>query len=147
MNIRALFAGVGAAAVVASGTLALTSTVASAQSKPQTLTYYTAAVQSFANAINRSTHIESVDNSSGKLVGFAVETVTEAINAPVTTDEYVIYLQGGNIDATVTPSRAVAGHGSGKVTGGTGSYSKAAGTVTLAPDGARTKVTIVLTRK
>jgi hypothetical protein len=147
MNIRALIAGVGAAAVVVSGTLALTSTVASAQSKSQTLTYYTAAVQSFANAINRSTHIESVDNSSGKLVGFAVETVTEAINAPVTTDEYLIYLQGGDIDATVTPSRAVAGHGGGKVTGGTGSYSKAAGTVTIAPDGAKTKVTIVLTRK
>ena len=147
MNIRALFAGVGAAAVVASGTLALTSTVASAQSKPQTLTYYTATLKSVAYSSTRSAVTESVDNSSGKLVGFEVETVSRAINAPITTSADVIYLESGVINATVTPSRAVAGHGSGKVTGGTGSYSKAAGTVTLAPDGARTKVTIVLTRK
>jgi hypothetical protein len=147
MKVRVFAAGIGAAAVVASGTLALTSTVASAQSKSQTLTYYTATVHSFANAVNRSTHIESVDNSSGKLAGFAVETVTEAINAPVVSDGYVIYLQGGDIDATVTPSRAAPGHGGGKVTGGTGTYSKAAGTVTIAPDGAKTRVTIVLTKK
>jgi hypothetical protein len=147
MKVRVFAAGIGAAAVVAGGTLALTSTVASAQSKSQTLTYYTVTVQSFANAINRSTHIESVDNSSGKLVGFAVETVTEAINAPVITDGYVIYLQAGDMDATVTPSRAVPGHGGGKVTGGTGTYSKAVGTVTIAPDGAKTKMTIVLTKK
>jgi hypothetical protein len=147
MKIRVSAAGIGAAAVVASGTLALTSTVASAQSKSQTLTYYTATVQSFANAVNRSTHIESVDNSSSKLLGFAVETVSEAINAPASTDGYVIYLQAGDIDATVTPSRAVPGHGAGKVTGGTGAYSKAAGTVSIAPDGAKTKVTIVLTKK
>ncbi|HXP57249.1 MAG TPA: hypothetical protein VN847_19940 [Streptosporangiaceae bacterium] len=146
MNIRALFAGVGAAAVVASGTLALTSTVASAQSKPQTLTYYTATLKSVAYSSTRSAVTESVDNSSGKLVGFEVETVSRAINAPITTSADVIYLESGVINATVNSSR-VAGHGSGKVTGGTGSYSKAAGTVTLAPDGARTKVTIVLTRK
>jgi hypothetical protein len=89
---------------------------------------------------------ESVDNSSGKLVGFEVETVSRAINAPITTFDDVIYLESGVINATVNSSR-VAGHGSGKVTGGTGTYSKAAGTVTIAPDGAQTKVTIVLTRK
>ena len=92
MNIRALFAGVGAAAVVASGTLALTSTVASAQSKPQTLTYYTATLKSVAYSSTRSAVTESVDNSSGKLVGFEVETVSRAINAPITTFGDVIYL-------------------------------------------------------
>jgi hypothetical protein len=146
MNIRALIAGVGAAAVVGTGGLALTSTVASAQSKPQTLTYYTATLKSVAYSSTRSAVTESVYNSSGKLIGFEVETVSRAINAPITTFEDVIYLEAGVINATVTPSRA-AGHGGGKVTGGTGTYSKAAGTITIGPDGAKAKVTIVLTKQ
>lgn len=145
MNIRALIAGVGAAAVVGTGGLVLTSTVASAQSKPQTLTFYTATVKSFASSSSRSTLIESVDNSSGKLVGFEVENVSEAINAPVITHDDVVYLASGVIDGTVR--NAAAGRYTGKVTGGSGSYKHAAGTIVTSPDGAKTKVTITLTKQ
>ena len=146
MKFRALIAGVSAVAVVGAGGAVLTSTVASAQSKSQTLTYYTSALKSVAYSSTRSAVMESVSNSSGKLVGFELETVSRAINTPVTTYEDVIYLESGVINAMVTPSR-VAGHGGGKVTGGTGTYSKAAGTITIDPDGAKTKVTIILTKK
>jgi hypothetical protein len=109
------------------------------------LTYYTATIKSVSISTGHSAVDESVDNSSGKLVGFEVENVAEAINAPITTFVDTIYLPSGAIDATLKKTNM--GHYAGKVTGGTGSYSGAAGTIGTGPDGAKTKVTITLTKK
>jgi hypothetical protein len=106
MNIRALIAGVGAAAVVGASGLVLTSAVASAQSKPQTLTYYTATLKSVTYSATHHAVTDSVYNSSGKLVGFEVENVSSAINAPVIDFADVIYLESGVIDGTLKNAAA-----------------------------------------
>jgi hypothetical protein len=144
MNIRALVAGISAAAVMGASGLVLTSTVASAQSKSQTIKFNEVTLKGVSYAKYRTGSSGSVYNSSGKLIGFEVTDSAYNLLKRQTTYTEIIDLDSSVIYATRTST--ILGKTTGKVTGGTGSYSHATGTITTAPNGSKTAVTIVLTK-
>jgi hypothetical protein len=144
MKIRMSIAAVGAAALLGTGALVLPG-VASANNASHTLKFIS--VQKKSIMFTRTTGAsQNTDvNAAGKTVGFnmlyfkASSTGSAAINVTVATS-------GGFLYGTGTISLKTGAFSNGKVTGGTGSFKGATGTIkakNLNKAGTRTAVTII----
>lgn len=145
MKVRRLIAGIGAAAVVGSGGLLLT-TDASAKSAPHILRF----VSAEANAIQYSaTALAATDeafSTSGQLIGFDVlHFTTNPVSGKVRIDA-AVDVEGGVIYGTLTSASISSPIIIGRVTGGTGAFRDAAGTITATAESAtKSLVTVVFT--
>ena len=143
MKIRTSIAAVGAVAVLGAGALVLPA-VASASSATHTLKFI--AVQKSTVMFTKTTgaNQDTDVNTTGKTVGFdmlyfaATSATSAAVN--VTGD-----FSGGFLYGTGTVNLKTGAFSNGKVTGGTGSFKGATGTIktkNLNASGTRTAVTI-----
>ena len=152
MNIRALIAGIGAVAVVGTGGLVLAGTAASAQSGPHppkssTLKFVAVTTKTIGYTKAYTAEASSDYNSAGKLIGFDVLHFTENPSGREVTVDGSIDLEDGVIDSTFTTSTRSL-KAAGEVTGGTGAYRHAAGTITVVTTSStKTTVTITVTKK
>ena len=143
MKIRTSFAAAGAVAVLGAGALVLPA-VASASSATHTLKFIS--VQKSAVMFSKTTgaNQDTDVNAKGKTVGFdmiyfaATSATTGAVNVTVDT-------AGGFLYGTGTINIKTGVFTNGKVTGGTGAFAGAKGTIkakALNASGTRTAVTI-----
>lgn len=134
MNTRITIAAAGTSAALVAGATAL-ALPAAAGSASHTLTF-TAVKQSQANLGKHAAVVSDHDVSGGKVVGYDLLTFTGSA-----TGDVAVGLNGGLLYARLKFSES--GALSGKVTGGTGPYAGASGTVSgTAVAKNRTKVTI-----
>lgn len=143
MKVRTLIAAIGAAAVVGSGGLLLTTTAASADSAPQILTFVTVE----QNAVTYSTTALSATDedfsTSGQLIGFAVLYFTTNPVSGAVRIEAAVAVDGGIIYGRLTGASSTSPVLTGKVTGGTGAFRDASGTITATAESATTSVVTV----
>ena len=143
VKVRTSIAAVGTAALIAAGVLALPA-AASAHTTTHTLTFISVTKSStmFTNTTGAQQDIDV--NSAGKIVGYdmlyftANSKTTAAVNVTVDTT-------GGFLYGTLTVNLNTNAVTNGKVTGGTGVFCGATGTITakdLNKAGTRTAVTI-----
>jgi len=143
LKIRTSFAAAGAVAVLGAGALVLPA-VASASSATHTLKFIS--VQKSAVMFSKTTgaNQDTDVNAKGKAVGFdmiyfaATSATTGAVNVTVDT-------AGGFLYGTGTINIKTGVFTNGKVTGGTGAFAGAKGTIkakALNASGTRTAVTI-----
>jgi hypothetical protein len=143
MKIRMSIAAAGAAALLGTGALVLPA-AASANSATHTLKFISVQKKSimFTRATGASQNTDL--NAAGKTVGFnmlyfaATSATAAAINLTVDTS-------GGFLYGTGTVSLKTGAFSNGKVTGGTGSFKGATGTIkakNLNKAGTRTAVTV-----
>jgi hypothetical protein len=143
LKIRTSFAAAGAVAILGAGALVLPA-VASASSATHTLKFI--AVQKSTVMFTKTTgaNQDTDVNATGKTVGFdmlyfaATSATSAAVN--VTGD-----FSGGFLYGTGTVNLKTGAFSNGKVTGGTGSFKGATGTIktkNLNASGTRTAVTI-----
>jgi hypothetical protein len=145
MKVRTFIAGIGAAAVVGSGGLVLT-TAASAQSAPHILKFVTVEI----NAVDYSaTGFAGEDedlSTSGQLIGFDVLHFTVNPVSGIVRIDAAVDVDGGVIYGTLTSASTTSPIAIGKVTGGTGAFRDAAGTITATAESAtQSLVTVVFT--
>lgn len=134
----------GAAAAVAGGVL-LTTTAASAQSALHVLKFVSVGLKSVDYSQTVTAQADTDYSTSGKLIGFDVLHFTvNAASGKVRIDGAVNVYGGviyGTLASTTTSPTAY-----GRVTGGTGAYRGASGTITATTESAtETLVTIVFT--
>jgi hypothetical protein len=144
MKLRTSLAAVGAAAVLGTtGALTLPA-VASAHSGTQTLKFVSVTKKSIALTKTSGAQQDTDVNAAGKTVGFdmlyfmVTSATTGAVNATVDTT-------GGFLYGTLTFNLKTGVLTNGKVTGGTGAFAGATGTIkakNLNKAGTRTAVTI-----
>ena len=143
MKVRTLIAGIGAAAVVASSGLLLT-TAASAQSAPQILKFVTVLQNAVGYSATASAAMDEDFSTSGTLIGFDVLHFTaNPVSGEVTIDAAVV-VDGGVIYGKLTSASPTALPASGKVTGGTGTFRHAAGTITAVAQSATSSLVTVV---
>ena len=143
MKVRTLIAGIGAAAVVGSGGLLLT-TAASAQSAPQILKFVTVEQNAVGYSTTALAATDEDFSTSGKLIGFAVLYFkTNPVSGEVRIDAAVA-VDGGVIYGRLTSASSTSPIYTGKVTGGTGAFRDAAGTITATAQSATTSVVTVV---
>jgi hypothetical protein len=145
MKVRTLIARIGAAAVVGIGGLLFT-TAASAQSAPQILNF----VSVEQNAVEYSTTtLAATDedfSTSGELIGFAVLYFTTNPVSGEVKIHAAVAVDGGVIYGRLTGASSTSPILTGKVTGGTGAFRDAAGTITATAQSATASlVTVVFT--
>ncbi len=144
MNIRTSIIAAGAAVVLGTTGALVLPAVASAHSTTHTLTFISVTKTSimFTKATGGQQNTDV--NAAGKTVGFdmlyftAVSATTGNVNVTVDTT-------GGFLYGTLTVNFKTGAISNGKVTGGTGSFVGATGTIkakNLNPAGTRTAVTI-----
>lgn len=145
MKVRTLIAGIGAAAVVGSGGLLLTTT-ASAQSAPHTLTFVLVELQAVEYSNTALAATDEDFSTSGKLIGFDVlHFATNPVSGKVRIDA-ALDVDGGVIYGRLTSASITSPIDIGKVTGGTGAFHNAAGTITATAESAtQSVVTVVFT--
>lgn len=145
MKVRTLIAGIGAAAVVGSGGLLLT-TAASAQSAPHILTFVTVEVNAVGYSTNAYAGEDEDYSTSGQLIGFDVlRLTTNPVSGKVRIDA-AVDVNGGVIYGALTSASPTSPIAIGKVTGGTGAFRDAAGTITATAESAtKSLVTVVFT--
>jgi hypothetical protein len=139
---RVSIAAIATAAAIGGTGAILLPTVASAHAVTHTLTF-TSVQQAQAQFSTAASGTEDKDvNKAGKVIGydmlrFAVNPATGKVSAGVTVD-----MAGGFLYGTLQASSGSVIHGT--VTGGTGTFAGATGTITATPngDGTRTAVTI-----
>jgi hypothetical protein len=144
MTIRTSIAAAGAAVVLAGAGAVLLPAVASAHSTTHTLKFTSVTQKAIgfgkASGANQDTDV----NAAGKTVGFdmiyfaATSPTTGTINITVDTNGGFLYGTG-----TINPNTGV--FSNGKVTGGTGSFAGATGTIkakSLNKSGTKVAVTI-----
>jgi hypothetical protein len=144
MKVRKSIVAAGAAVVLGGTGAALLPAVASASSATHTLAFTAVQVKSVGFTRTTGANQETNVNSAGKTVGFdmiyftATWATTGAINVTVDTS-------GGFLYGTGTINFKTGVFSNGKVTGGTGSFKGATGTIKakdLNKAGTRTAVTI-----
>jgi hypothetical protein len=144
MKIRTSLAAAGAAVVLSTTGALMLPAVASAHSTTHTLTFISVTKSSTMFSKSSGGQQDTDVNSAGKTVGFdmlyfaAVSATTGNVNVTVDTT-------GGFLYGTLTVNFKTGAISNGKVTGGTGSFAGATGTIkakNLNPAGTRTAVTI-----
>ena len=144
MKIRTSFAAAGAVAVLGAGALVLPA-VASASSATHTLKFISVTKKSVSFTKTTGAQQSTDVNAAGKIVGFdmiyfaATSANTAAINVTVDTAGGFLYGRG-----TINFKTGV--FSNGKVTGGTGAFAGATGTIkakALNTAGTREAVTII----
>ena len=123
---------IAAAAAVALGTAGalLAPAAASAHSATQTLTF-TSVVRNFVSFTSTTGAEQDTDvTSAGTVIGFDEVSVT--LGTTANTADIAFALNGGLLYGTLTISRST-GTAAGPVTGGTGSFAGATGTITGTP--------------
>jgi hypothetical protein len=144
MKLRTSLAAIGAAVVLGStGALALPA-VASAHSQTHTLKFVSVTNKSIRLTKTSGAQQDTDVNAAGKTVGFdmlyfaAASASTGAVNATIDT-------AGGFLYGTLTDNLKTGAITNGKVSGGTGAFAGATGTIkakNLNKAGTRTAVTI-----
>ncbi len=144
MKLRTSLAAIGAAVVLGStGALALPA-VASAHSETHTLKFVSVTNKSIRLTKTSGAQQDTDVNAAGKTVGFdmlyfaAASASTGAVNATIDT-------VGGFLYGTLTDNLKTGAITNGKVSGGTGAFAGATGTIkakNLNKAGTRTAVTI-----
>jgi len=144
MKIRTSLAAAGAAVVLGTTGALVVPAVASAHSASTTLKFISVTKSSTMFSKTSGGQQDTDVNAAGKTVGFdmlyftAVSATTGAVNATIDTT-------GGFIYGTLTVNFKTGAISNGKVTGGTGSFVGATGTIkakNLNKPGTRTAVTI-----
>jgi hypothetical protein len=147
MKVRTLIARIGAAAVVASGGLLFT-TAASAQSAPHILKFVAVEVNAVAYSATALAASDDDYSTSGQLIGFDVlHFTTNPVSGKVRISAAVV-MDGGVIYGALTSASATSPVFTGKVTGGTGAFRDAAGTITVTAEnasGTTSDVTVAFT--
>jgi hypothetical protein len=143
MKIRTSIAAAGAAAVLAGTGAVLLPAVASAHSTTHTLKFTAVTLKSASFSQTAGGSAEKDVNSAGKIIGFDVinirfDPTTHKPSAGVT-----LSLNGGFLYGTLKLTNNPVIHGT--VTGGTGIFKGATGTITGNQSGTRTAVTITYT--
>jgi hypothetical protein len=145
MNIRTSIIAAGAAVVLGTTGALVLPAVASAHSTTHTLKFISVTKQSIMFTTATGGQQDTDVNSAGKTVGFdmlyfkSVSATTGNVNVTVDTT-------GGFLYGTLTINFKTGAISNGKVTGGTGSFAGATGTImakNLNPAGTRTAVTII----
>jgi hypothetical protein len=145
MKVRTLIAGIGAAAVVGSGGLLLT-TSASAESAPHILKFVSAEVNAIQYSATALAATDDAFSTSGELIGFDVlHFTTNPVSGEVRIDA-AVNLKGGVIYGTLTSAAITSPIIIGKVTGGTGAFRDAAGTIVATAESATTSLVTVTFR-
>jgi hypothetical protein len=143
MKVRTSIAAAGTAALIGAGALALPA-VASAHTARHTLSFISVTKSSIMFTQTTGAQQDTDENSAGKVIGYdmlyfaANSKSTAAINLTVDTN-------GGFLYGTGTVNLNTMAFTNGKVTGGTGKFRGATGTITaknLNKAGTRTAVTI-----
>lgn len=143
MKVRTSIAAAGTAALIGAGVLALPA-AASAHSTSHTLNFISVTKSSINFTQTTGAQQDTDENSAGKVIGydmlyFAVNSKsTAAVNVTVDTN-------GGFLYGTLTLNLNTMAVTNGKVTGGTGNFKRATGTIkakNLNKAGTRTAVTI-----
>lgn len=143
MKVRASIVAAGAAAVVSTGAFALPA-LASTAATSHTL--------KFISDLSRSTDFTKSElgqqdtdvNKAGKIIGFDMLYIVINPRTGTAKANATIEVKGGLLYAVLNITDSPTTHG--KVTGGTGAFKRAAGTVTgkaLNKAGTRTAVTVV----
>jgi hypothetical protein len=144
MKIRTSLAAAGAAVVLGTTGALVVPAVASAHSASTTLKFISVTKSSTMFSKTSGGQQDTDVNAAGKTVGFdmlyftAVSATTGAVNATIDTT-------GGFIYGTLTVNFKTGAISNGKVTGGTGSFVGATGTIkakNLNKPGTRTAVTV-----
>ena len=144
MKIRTSIAAAGAAIVLGTTGALVLPAVASAHSTTHTLKFISVTKQSIMFTTATGGQQNTDVNAAGKTVGFdmlyfkSVSATTANVNVTVDTT-------GGFLYGTLTINFKTGAISNGKVTGGTGSFAGATGTIMakdLNPAGTRTAVTI-----
>jgi len=144
LNIRTSIAAAGAVALLGAGAVVVPA-VASASSATHTLKFISVTKKSIMFTKTTGAQQDTDVNAAGKTVGFdmlyfaATSATSGAVN--ITGD-----LNGGFLYGTGTINFKTGAFTNGKVTGGTGAFAGATGTIKAKPlnaSGTRTAVTIV----
>jgi hypothetical protein len=130
MRVRRSVTFAGAAAVLGAAGALLAPAAASAHSATHTL-QFTSEVRTFARFTTITLAEQDTDlSTAGKIIGFDEVNVT--LGTTTSTADITFDLNGGLLDGTLTISRST-GTAAGPVTGGTGSFAGATGTITGTP--------------
>jgi len=130
MRIRRSITAAAAAAALGTAGALLAPAAASAHNATQTLTF-TSVAKNFVSYSTTTLAEQDTDlSTAGKIIGFDEVTIT--LGTTTNTADIVFALDGGLLDGTLTINRS-AGTATGPVTGGTGSFAGAIGTITGTP--------------
>jgi hypothetical protein len=143
MKVHTSIAAVGAAALLAGGGASLVPAAASAHSVARTLKF--TAVTQKAASFSRAAAGEAENdiNKAGKIIGFDVIYIAFSPKTHTASGGVTLDTSGGFLYGTLKFTNGPVTHG--RVTGGTGRFNGAAGTITgkdLNKSGTRTAVTI-----
>jgi|ERR1700722_16429825 len=145
MKLRASLAALGAAIVLGTtGTLALPAVAASAHSSTHTLTFISLTRKSATLTKTSGAQQDTDVNAAGKTVGFDL-LYFRATSAGAGVVNIAVDTTGGFLYGTLTLNLKTSALTNGEVTGGTGTFAGATGTIkakNLNAAGTRTAVTI-----
>jgi hypothetical protein len=128
MKLRASIAAVGAAAIVGSGAFVIPA-LASPQAVTHTLTF-TSETKTSISFTKASVGVQETDlNKAGKTVGFDMIYGVQ-VSATSSDANVAIDTKGGMLYGTFTINLNTGAITDGKITGGTGAFKKATGTLT-----------------
>jgi hypothetical protein len=144
MKLRAFLAAIGAAVILGTGALALPAVAASAHGGTQTLEFISVTKKSVTLTKTSGAQQDTDVNAAGKTVGFDM-LYFAASSATVGTLNATFDTTGGFLYGTFNFNVKTGAATNGKVTGGTGAFARATGTIKLKnlnAAGTRTAVTI-----
>ena len=149
MKLRASLAAIGATLVLGTtGALALPAVAASAHSDTHTLKFVSVTKNSIMLAKTSGAQQDTDVNAAGKAVGFDM-LYFPAVSGTAGTVNLTLDTTGGFLYGKLTANFKTGAITNGKVTGGTGAYAGATGTIkakNLNAAGTRTAVTITYHR-
>jgi hypothetical protein len=143
MKIRTSIAATGAAVVLAGTGAVLLPAVASAHSTTHTLKFTAVMLKSTAFSPTAFGQTEKDVNSAGKIIGFDVVNVQVDPTTHKPSGGVTLSTSGGFLYGTLKITNNPVKHGT--VTGGTGIFKGATGTITGNQSGNQTAVTITYT--
>ena len=144
MKLRASLAALGAAIVLGTtGTLALPAVAASAHSSTHTLTFISLTRKSATLTKTSGAQQDTDVNAAGKTVGFDL-LYFRATSAGAGVVNIAVDTTGGFLYGTLTLNLKTSALTNGEVTGGTGTFAGATGTI-KAKDLSSTKTAVTIT--
>jgi hypothetical protein len=144
MKVRITLAAIGTAFVLGTtGALALPAVAASAHSGTQTLRFISVTKKSIMLTKTSGAQQDTDVNAAGKTIGFDMIYFT-AVSATTANVNVTVDTTGGFLYGTGTLNFKTGAFSNGKVTGGTGSFAGATGTI-KAKDISSTKTAVTIT--